>query len=167
MRRIMCVAVSGVVAAVTALAIAAPAEAAAPRVEITKVFYDSPGTDRGSNDSLNHEWVRLTNRRSYTINLRGWTLRDKANHIYTFRNDFNLQAGANVYIHTGQGTSTSVHRYWGRGSYVWNNTGDKAYLRAPGGTLVDACSWAMATAIPIAGSPLVASQACVPYMPLV
>jgi hypothetical protein len=46
-----------------------------------------------------------------------------------------------VQVHTGKGTNTSAHRYWGRSWYVWNNTGDTAYLRYPAGTTADTCSW--------------------------
>ena len=44
-------------------------------------------------------------------------------------------------MHTGKGTNTSTHRYWQRGSYVWNNTGDEATLRNASRTTVDSCSW--------------------------
>lgn len=123
------------------LAVAAPAQAATPMVMITKVYYNSPGSDTGSNTSLNAEYVRLTNKRSYTINLKSWTLRDKSNHVYTFSSNFYLKPGYNVYIHTGKGTNTTYHRYWGRSWYVWNNTYDAAYLRNSGGTAIDSCSW--------------------------
>ena len=124
------------------LLIAAPAaQAATPAIQITKVYYNSPGSDIGSNSSLNAEWVRLTNKRSYTINLKSWTLRDKTGYTYTFSGDYRLPAGYRVYIHTGQSTNTSYHRYWGRSWYVWNNTGDTAYLRNSAGTLIDTCSW--------------------------
>ncbi|WP_328342131.1 lamin tail domain-containing protein [Micromonospora sp. NBC_00421] len=121
--------------------VAAPARAAAPAVEITKVYYDSPGKDDRSNKSLNAEYVKLTNRRGSTLSLKSWTLRDKANHVYTFSGDFRLAKGASVYIHTGRGTNTSTHRYWGSGNYVWNNTGDTAYLRNSAGTGIDSCKW--------------------------
>ncbi|MER5336501.1 lamin tail domain-containing protein [Micromonospora sp. NPDC002717] len=123
------------------LTAAGPAQAATPAIQITKVYYNSPGSDNRSNSSLNAEYVKLTNRRSTSINLKYWTLRDKANHIYKFSGDFRLASGASVYIHTGKGTNTSTHRYWGSGAYIWNNTGDKAYLRNSAGTLVDSCSW--------------------------
>jgi hypothetical protein len=48
---------------------------------------------------------------------------------------------ASVRIHTGKGTNTSTDRYWGRSWYVWNNTGDKAYLRNPDFVLRDSCEW--------------------------
>ncbi|MEU7615533.1 lamin tail domain-containing protein [Micromonospora rifamycinica] len=123
------------------LAVAAPAQAATPAVQITKVYYNSPGTDNRSNTSLNAEYVKLTNRRSTTLNLKSWTLRDKSNHVYTFSGDFRLAKGASVYLHTGKGTNTAAHRYWGSGNYIWNNTGDTAYLRNSAGTGIDSCSW--------------------------
>ncbi|MEV6811533.1 lamin tail domain-containing protein [Micromonospora sp. NPDC051296] len=131
----LAVAVSG------SLAVATPAQAATPAIEITKVYYDSPGVDNRSNKSLNAEWVRLTNRRSSTINLKNWTLRDKANHVYKFSGDFKLAKGKSVVIHTGKGTNTAGHRYWGSGNYIWNNTGDIAYLRNASGKLIDSCKW--------------------------
>ncbi|SDS27978.1 lamin tail domain-containing protein [Actinopolymorpha singaporensis] len=122
------------------LAATVPAQAATPAVMFTMAYYNSPGTDTGSNTSLNAEYVRLKNTRTYAINLKNYTVRDKSNHVYTFTS-FSLGAGKSVYIHTGKGTNTSVHRYWGRSAYVWNNTGDTAYLRNNNGTQLDTCSW--------------------------
>jgi hypothetical protein len=65
-------------------------------------------------------------------------------HVYIFTSDYSLGAGKRVYIHTGKGTNGSPdyqHRYWSRAWYVWNNTGDTAYVRNPSGTLIDSCSW--------------------------
>jgi len=120
---------------------AAPAQAATPAIQITRVYYNSPGSDTGSNTSLNAENVRLTNKRSVSINLKYWTLRDNTGYTYRFASDFKLAPGASVYVHTGKGTNTSGHRYWGRSSYVWNNTGDKATLRSSAGTVIDTCTW--------------------------
>ena len=55
--------------------------------------------------------------------------------------DFRLASGASVYLHTGRGTNTSTHRYWGSGACIWNNTGDTAYVRNSAGTLIGSCSW--------------------------
>lgn len=123
------------------LAAATPAQAATPAVMITKVYYNSPGSDTGSNTSLNAEYVQLTNKRSTSINLKYWTLRDKSNHVYKFTTNWYLKAGASVVIHTGKGTNTSSNLYWGSGAYIWNNTGDAAYLRNSAGTGIDSCSW--------------------------
>jgi hypothetical protein len=118
---------------------AAPAHAASP-LQIRKVYYDSPGADDRSNRSLNAEYVVIKNVSTTRRSLTGWTLRDIAGWKYTF-GTFSLAAGKSVYVHTGRGTNTASHRYWGRRAYVWNNTGDKAYLRNSAGTLKDSCAW--------------------------
>ncbi|MDG4794426.1 lamin tail domain-containing protein [Micromonospora sp. WMMD1082] len=123
------------------LAVAAPAQAATPAIEITKVYYDSPGVDNRSKASLNAEYVKLTNRRARTINLKNWTLRDKANHVYTFSGNVKLAKGKSIVIRTGKGKNTASTRYWGSGNYIWNNTGDTAYLRNASGKLIDKCAW--------------------------
>jgi hypothetical protein len=125
----------------TCFVIATPAQASTPSIEITKIYYNSPGSDTGSNTSLNAEYIRLTNERTYTINLIGWTVRDKAGHTYKFSSNFYLHAGYSVYIHTGKGTNTSSNRYWGLSWYIWNNTGDSAYVRNASGTLIDSCTY--------------------------
>ena len=38
-------------------------------------------------------------------------------------------------VHTGKGTASSTHRYYNKTWYVWNNTGDAAYLRDAQGVL--------------------------------
>jgi hypothetical protein len=118
----------------------------APRgsVEFTRIQYNSPGTDNGSNASLNGEWVRLTNNTAATVDLKGWTVRDAASHVYTFGSAFRLAEGGAVYVHTGKGTNSTAHRYWGKtgkAGYVWNNGGDTAILRTPAGATVDTCRW--------------------------
>src|SRR3954447_9765565 len=130
------------VSSLTAIAVplaAGPAEAAFP-VRVSTVQYDSPGSDTGSNASLNAEWVRLHNYGSKAKVLTGWTLRDTSSHVYTF-GSFKLRPGHSVRIHTGQGSNTSTDRYQGRGWYVWNNTHDKAILKNGAGTTVSVRSW--------------------------
>jgi hypothetical protein len=121
------------------LAIASPAEAASP-VQIYRVYYNSPGSDTGSNSSLNAEYVVLKNTGSGSRSLKGWTLRDKSRHVFTFP-AFTLGGKKYVTIHTGRGTKTGTHLYWGSRAYIWNNTGDTAYLRTTSGSTADTCSW--------------------------
>ena len=128
MRRIVGSAVVGLMVAAGVVAGMQPAAAAGPAVRIVKVQYDSPGADTRSTASLNAEWVALRNMTGARVNLSGWTLRDAQNHVYTFGN-LTVAARATVYVHTGRGTNTAAHRYWGSGNYVWNNTGDRAILR--------------------------------------
>ena len=49
--------------------------------------------------------------------------------------------GGRLWLHTGSGKADSRNRYWGSKNYIWNNTGDTAYLRNAKGTTVDTCSW--------------------------
>jgi Lamin Tail Domain len=107
---------------------------------ISEIRYDSPGTDRGGKTSLNAEYVVIKNTGSTTRSLTGWTVRDKAHHVYTFRR-FTLKPGKSVKLHSGKGSDTSSNLYWDRGWYVWNNDGDKAILRSSSGTLKDTCTW--------------------------
>jgi hypothetical protein len=111
----------------------APAPTPAGSVEFTKIQYRAT--------SLNGEWTRITNRTGATVDLKGWTVRDAAHHVYTFGSTFRLNRGGEVYLHTGRGTNSSAHRYWGRTGYVWNDGGDTAILRNAAGRTVDTCKW--------------------------
>jgi hypothetical protein len=132
-------AVAVTVGAVALIATGSSAHAAS-KIQIYRVYYNSPGTDNRSNSSLNAEYVVLKNTDSVKHSVKSWTLRDKSGHIYTFPT-FTLGAKKYVTVHTGSGTNTSTNLYWRSGAYIWNNTGDTAYLRWPGGTLADSCSW--------------------------
>lgn len=136
-RRFSVIAASVVAAAV--LTPALPAEAASV-VQIYRVYFDSPGSDKGGNKSLNGEWVQLKNKGKKARSLTGWKLRDKNGYTYKF-GKFTLKAGATVKVRTGKGKNTKANRYWGRSWYVWNNTGDTAYLRTKSGAAADKCSW--------------------------
>jgi hypothetical protein len=113
-----------------------PTGPAAGDVQFTKIQYSGP-------PGLTNEWVRMTNKTSKAINLKGWTVKDAAGNTYTFSGSYSLGAGRNVYVHTGKGTNGKPdyqHRYWGKTSYVWNNGGDTATLRS-GSTTIDSCRW--------------------------
>jgi hypothetical protein len=119
---------------------AAPAQAATSPVVIHEIYYNSPGPDHGSNSSLNAEWVQLRNRTSHAVTLTGWTLRDKANHVYRF-GSYRLRAGGSVKIHTGKGSNTQANRYWGHSWYIWNNDSDRATLKNASGVVKSRCSY--------------------------
>ncbi len=118
----------------------APAAAAAPPVEIAKVYYDSPGSDKGATSSLNAEYVDLRNTTKKAQTITGWTLRDAGKFVYTFPKT-TIAAGKTVRVHTGKGTNSTAHRYWGKTWYVWNNDKDTATLRTKSGTTVDTCAY--------------------------
>ena len=115
--------------------------AARGRVFIHEIFYNSPGPDRGSNSSLNAEWVDLRNSSGHRITLTHWTLRDKAGHVYKFKTTFRLRAHKDVKIHTGRGSNTRTDRYWNHGWYIWNNDGDTAVLKSASGSVKSRCTY--------------------------
>jgi len=138
-----CATATVVAATALTLAVATPASpalAASRAVQIAAVQYDSPGTDRGSNKSLNAEWVLIRNTSKKARKLNGFTVSDKAGHTYTF-GKLTLAAGASVRLHTGKGSNSKKNRYWGSSWYIWNNDGDTAVLRTKKGSKVDSCSW--------------------------
>ncbi|MBA2948737.1 lamin tail domain-containing protein [Streptomyces himalayensis] len=126
------------------LLVATPASAASAAhqsgLHLGYIQYDSPGSDGGSNSSLNAEWVNIHNNTGSAIQLKGYKLKDNTGYTYTF-GSYRIGAGKTVKVRTGKGTNAAGVRYWGRGWYVWNNTSDKARLIKPNGTLLDSCSW--------------------------
>lgn len=139
MRRAVVSAIVAIMAVATSVLVAAPASAAGG-VIIYRAYYNSPGSDTGGNASINGEYVMLRNTSTVAKVVTGWTLRDKQNHVYKFPTT-RINPGQYLTVRTGRGTNTAVTRYWGSSWYIWNNTGDTAYLRTPTGGLVDSCSW--------------------------
>lgn len=125
---------------VLAGAVTSPASASGS-LQFKKIYYNSPGSDTGSNTSLNAEYVTVKNTGTSTRNLSGWTIRDRTGYTYRFPTGSTLRPGYSVKIHTGTGPDTSSNKYWKRNWYVWNNTGDAATLRNASGATSDTCSW--------------------------
>lgn len=117
-----------------------PAQASAYRMQISEIWYNSPGLDTGTNASLDNEWVQLHNTSGSSINLTGWTLRDKAGHVFVF-GSYAIRPHGYVKIHTGHGTPTQTDRYWNHSWYIWNNTGDTAILKNQGGSTIGKCTY--------------------------
>ncbi|MEU5100425.1 lamin tail domain-containing protein [Streptomyces sp. NPDC020996] len=126
-------------ALLTGTLLSSPAEAAGS-VHIYEVYYDSPGSDTGSNTSLNAEWVKIKNSTSSTVSLKNWKIKDATGFTYTF-GDVKIGPGGSKKVHTGKGADTGTDKYWGRSWYVWNNTGDTAKLYRASGTKADSCTW--------------------------
>jgi Lamin Tail Domain len=124
-----------------AAALPGAASAATPSLRFHGVQYDSPGTDNRTAASLNAEWISLVNTGGSAVNLRGWTIRDRSNHVYTFGNLSIAGRGGRLWLHTGTGATRGANAYWNSGNYVWNNSGDTAYLRRPSGATADTCDW--------------------------
>ena len=124
--------------------VAAPAQAANPAVMFTKVYFDSPGSDRGGNTSLNGEYVVLKNTTKKAIQLEKWILRDNTGYKYRFPR-LTLKPGKTVTVRSGQGDDGTSTLYWQRKWYVWNNDGDTAGIyRSSDLKKIDTCSWGSA-----------------------
>jgi hypothetical protein len=67
--------------AASGLLLATPAHAEPATVYIYKVYFDSPGSDTGSNSSLNAEYVVIRNGDNVSHSVSGWTVRDAAGHV--------------------------------------------------------------------------------------
>jgi hypothetical protein len=126
---------------VTALSLIALPANAASAIQFRKIQDVPSGRDvPATYYQLNREYGPISNSGTPTRTVPGWTVRDLANHVYTFPS-FKLGPGKSVRLHTGKGTKSSTDLYWGKGWYVWNNTGDKATSRDSSGALKDTCSW--------------------------
>ena len=126
-----------IIAATLTLGLASPAYAA---IKITKIYFDSPGADTGTNKSLNAEYVQIKNTGTVRVALTGWTIRDSDKHVYRFPT-FRLGPGKSVRIHTGKGVNGAANLYWRSSSYIWNNDGDTATLKRKIGTIASRCSY--------------------------
>jgi micrococcal nuclease len=103
-------------------------------LKIVHIEADAPGDDRAN---PNGEWIEIANQGQQPVAMQGYTLKDEANHIYTFGN-FTLQPETSVNLYSGQGQDTATELYWGLvDESVWNNGSDAAFLRDAQGSLVD------------------------------
>jgi hypothetical protein len=115
---------------------ASPALASGP-VKIAKIHYGQTGTN------LDTEYIVFKNRSTRTVQLKGWKVISAPstdNQFYVFPST-KIGPGHSLTLYTGTGSNTATKRYWGAGSPVWNNDGDKAVLKNALGTIVDTCQY--------------------------
>jgi hypothetical protein len=90
-------------------------------VQITRVRY------QGVRDAANpnNEYVEITRDNRFapaTLDLSGFTLRNKAGDTFTFPAGFTLTTDrTSVRVFTGTGTNTATELFWGQASGKWNN----------------------------------------------
>jgi hypothetical protein len=82
------------------------------------------------------EFVEFRNDTEDSIQLRGWTLRDRENHVFVFPS-FVLGPGQYCRVYTNEYHPTSCGFSYYSPSPIWNNDGDCAYLKDPYGQLID------------------------------
>jgi hypothetical protein len=132
-------ATAAVVSLLAVVGAAGPADAASV-VKISKIYYNSPGSDTRTNYSLNGEYVNVLNLTGVTQVITRWTLRDAQGHVYTFPTT-SIPAHGTVTVHTGKGVNSGSQRYWQSAAYIWNNDRDTAYLRNSAGAAIFTCSY--------------------------
>ena len=107
-------------------------------LEIVDIRANAPGNDQ---ENPNGEWIEVANRGDTPVQMAEYTLKDEANHIYTFGN-FTLQPGQTFKLYSGQGQDGASELFWGLvGDSVWNNGSDTAFLRDAEGALVDSFTY--------------------------
>lgn len=103
-------------------------------LKIIHIEANAPGSDSAN---PNGEWIEIANQGSQAVQMKGFTLKDEANHIYTF-DDFNLAPASSFRLYSGQGQDSQSALYWGLvDSSIWNNDSDAAFLRDTQGALID------------------------------
>lgn len=89
----------------------------------------------GSGLSGSDEYV-VSNMDTKLIQLQNWTLRDAANHIYTFPSH-SMNSGQECRIYTNQSHPDTCGFNYNSSSAIWNNSGDTAYLRNSSNNIID------------------------------
>lgn len=86
----------------------------------------------GSGSQEPDEYVEIKNLDTKRIQVQGWTLRDIANHIYTFP-AFIMEPNMICRVYTNQYQPTYCGFSYGSNAAIWNNTNDCGYLRNSAG----------------------------------
>ena len=73
--------------------------------------------------------------------MTGWSLTNERLRRYWFPAGFLLPANTSVRVWTKSGTDTQGDLYWGSEEEIWDDQDGIAYLRDPGGNLVDLHQW--------------------------
>jgi hypothetical protein len=123
-------------------------------IEITSIHNDPSGVDTAS--KLNDEYIVIKNVSSKKYNLVDWIVSDQTpkgvdTHLFRFPattagGNWTFDPGEYIFVMTGKGINRFLpkddkhppqfHFYMQRSQFVWNNTGDTAYLRLPNGEFV-------------------------------
>jgi hypothetical protein len=122
------------------LTIGAPAAPAAGCLDLVGIFYDSPGDDDNSNNSLNAEYVTVKNDCSKDKKLGGWSISDEDGQVFTFPK-LKLKPHKSVNVHSGIGSASKTDQYYQKTNYVWNNGEDTATLKNKSGVPVGRCAY--------------------------
>jgi competence protein ComEC len=99
-------------------------------IVITDIFFDGVVSSAEPD-----EYVEIRNNDTSYIQLQSWTLRDIAEHVFTFPS-FVMAPGQVCRVYTNEYHPEWCGFSYGSGSAIWNNSGDCAYLRDSFGTQI-------------------------------
>lgn len=109
-----------------------PADVPGETLVLAAIVADPTGTGATATD----ESVAFENASGGPLDISGWRVEDAAGHSHAFPPGTELAAGASITLYSGVGEDTASEVHWGRGSAVWNNTGDTVSVFDAGGALV-------------------------------
>ncbi|MGW0880431.1 lamin tail domain-containing protein [Streptomyces sp. NPDC002671] len=109
-------------------------------VRMAKVYSDSPGSDTGTNSSLNAEYVQLKNYGTTDVKIGGDTIYNGVDSLYKLPT-FTLKPGKTVTVRTGKGTNTTSTLYMNRTSYFWPNRKSSGFLSDSSNRRLSNCSY--------------------------
>lgn len=93
----------------------------------------------------NNEFVEVTRDNRFapaTLDLGGFTIKNKAGDTFTFPAGFTLTPSrTTVQVFTGTGTNTLTELYWGQTTGKWNNTADCVKLFNTAASLRNQAGW--------------------------
>jgi hypothetical protein len=103
-------------------------------ITIVNITFDGNGAKEPD------EYVEIQNDSGQPLQLKGWTLRDKAKHLFSFP-EFVIQPDQVCRIYTDEVHPDSCGFSFGfTDSAIWNNGGDCAYLKDQAGkTIAEYC----------------------------
>lgn len=70
------------------------------------------------------EYVVLKNTADAPLDMSGWRVKDEDGHVYTFPDDYRLDVGETLTLHSSRGTQTQTERFWWADDEVWDDDGD-------------------------------------------
>jgi len=103
-------------------------------IQIISIHYNGSGTSEPD------EYVVIQNMDTQIIQVQNWTIRDIANHVYTFRS-YEMHPGQICRVYTNQDHPEFCSFNYQSSAAIWNNTGDTAYLKDSAGKLIDQFSY--------------------------
>ncbi len=103
---------------------------AIPIIRISKINFNPEGKD------LENEFIEVSNFGDEIVDITEWRLLDKAEHEFIFPK-YTLHPRQSVFIWTKVGKDAEKNLFWNKGTPIWNNTQDCAYLKTNDGVLID------------------------------